>query len=233
MTTFLLALFIVICILLIVVVLLQKGRGGGLGGALGGGMTSSAFGTRTGDVFTWVTVVLTSLFLLLAIITTVMTRPADVAIMPGFSPASGPIEKETPVSIVIPSKQDVRVYYTLDGSDPTDKSVQYLKQPVKVKPGQTIKARTYRLGKAGPMASAFFGRPDQYPKEVPPTPATGAATSLAAESAPASAPAGGASTAPSPSPTTRPARGATTRPTAAETPAPAPTSAPAAAPALP
>ncbi|HAU37680.1 MAG TPA: preprotein translocase subunit SecG, partial [Phycisphaerales bacterium] len=58
-------LFLIICVLLIVVVLLQKGRGGGLGAAFGG-VGSSAFGTRVGDVFTWVTIVLTALFLLAA-----------------------------------------------------------------------------------------------------------------------------------------------------------------------
>ena len=67
MPVFIGTLFIVICILLILVVLLQKGRGGGLGAAFGGA-GSSAFGTKTGDVFTWVTIVLTSLFLLLAIV---------------------------------------------------------------------------------------------------------------------------------------------------------------------
>ena len=56
MAIFLATLFVLVCILLIVVILLQKGRGGGLGAAFGG-LGSSAFGTRTGDVFTWVTIV--------------------------------------------------------------------------------------------------------------------------------------------------------------------------------
>ena len=68
MDTFVGITFIVVCFLLIVVVLLQKGRGGGLGAAFGGGGGGSAFGTRTGDVFTWVTIVLTAVFLLLAAI---------------------------------------------------------------------------------------------------------------------------------------------------------------------
>ena len=74
MGSFLAVLFLIVCILLIVVVLLQKGRGGGLGAAFGGA-GSSAFGTKTGDVFTWVTITLTGLFLLLAIITTLVYRP--------------------------------------------------------------------------------------------------------------------------------------------------------------
>ena len=64
MEIFLFTLFVITCVLLILVVLLQKGRGGGLGAALGG-TGGSAFGTRTGDVLTWVTIVLTSLFLIL------------------------------------------------------------------------------------------------------------------------------------------------------------------------
>jgi len=62
MDIFIGALFIIVCLMLIVVVLVQKGRGGGLGAAFGGA-ASSAFGTRVGDVFTWVTIVLTALFL--------------------------------------------------------------------------------------------------------------------------------------------------------------------------
>jgi len=61
-------LFILVCILLIVVILLQKGRGGGLSGAFGGVGGHSAFGAKTGDVFTWITVALTLLFVLTAVV---------------------------------------------------------------------------------------------------------------------------------------------------------------------
>jgi len=57
-----LALFLVCCLLMIVI-LLQKGRGGGLSGAFGGGGGSSAFGAKTGDLFTWITVVVAMIFL--------------------------------------------------------------------------------------------------------------------------------------------------------------------------
>ena len=61
--------FVLVCILLILVILLQKGRGGGLSGAFGGGGGGySAFGAKTGDVFTWVTVVLTFMFILTAVL---------------------------------------------------------------------------------------------------------------------------------------------------------------------
>ena len=41
---------------LILLILIQRGRGGGLAGAFGAAGGSSAFGTRTGDVFTKITV---------------------------------------------------------------------------------------------------------------------------------------------------------------------------------
>ncbi|MCG3137927.1 MAG: hypothetical protein HJJLKODD_01782 [Phycisphaerae bacterium] len=55
---------LLVCFLLIVIILLQKGRGGGLTSAFGGG-GGTAFGAKTGDVFTWVTVAFAALYLLL------------------------------------------------------------------------------------------------------------------------------------------------------------------------
>lgn len=60
--------FAVICLFLIVIILLQKGRGGGLAGAFGGAGGHSAFGAKTGDVFTWITVGLTFLFFVMAVV---------------------------------------------------------------------------------------------------------------------------------------------------------------------
>ena len=48
------------------VILLQKGRGGGLSGAFGGTGGHSAFGAKTGDVFTWITVGLAAGFVVIA-----------------------------------------------------------------------------------------------------------------------------------------------------------------------
>ena len=58
---------IFICLLLIVVILLQRGRGGGLTGAFGGAGGTSAFGAKTGDVFTWITVVVATVFIMIAV----------------------------------------------------------------------------------------------------------------------------------------------------------------------
>ena len=61
-------LFFIICVFLILIVLLQKGKGGGLSAAFGGAGGQSAFGSKTGDVFTWVTIVVVAVFFLLAIV---------------------------------------------------------------------------------------------------------------------------------------------------------------------
>ncbi len=57
-----------VSLLLIGLILLQKNRGAGLSGAFGGVGGHSAFGTKTGDFLTWITVGLVSVFLLLNIV---------------------------------------------------------------------------------------------------------------------------------------------------------------------
>jgi len=142
---FVAVLFILICVLLIIVVLLQKGRGGGLSAAFGGA-GSSAFGTRTGDVFTWVTIVLTALFLVLAVLTTIAHhRPGSVVAAPAFSPPPQPIREPIPVRITCLTR-GAEIYYTMDGTEPTDASLKYEDTPITVRPGQTVKARAYRAG---------------------------------------------------------------------------------------
>lgn len=68
---------IIVSILLIILVLLQKGRGGGLSAAFGGAGGQSAFGSKTGDVFTWATIVAVGLFLLLCIFLTTQYVPVS------------------------------------------------------------------------------------------------------------------------------------------------------------
>ena len=66
---FLAIVIIAVCCFLMIVILLQRGRGGGLSGAFGGaGGGSSAFGAKTGDVFTWITVIVAAIFLTLAVV---------------------------------------------------------------------------------------------------------------------------------------------------------------------
>jgi preprotein translocase subunit SecG len=55
--TILAFLFAVLAVIIMLVILLQRGRGVGLSGAFGGAGGTSAFGAKTGDILTWVTIV--------------------------------------------------------------------------------------------------------------------------------------------------------------------------------
>ena len=137
-------LFLVICFLLIIIILLQKGKGGGLGAAFGGA-GSSAFGTRTGDVFTWVTIVLTGLFLLLAIATNLSFRPSPgVVARPTFSPLPQAIPDHEHLTVKLDcNTKGSTIHYTTDGTDPDENSAPYIK-PLTVEPGAIIKAMGFR-----------------------------------------------------------------------------------------
>lgn len=50
---------------LVMLVLVQRGRGGGLTGALGGAGGQSAFGTKAGDLFTRITIVVAAVWIIL------------------------------------------------------------------------------------------------------------------------------------------------------------------------
>jgi len=60
-------LVLIVGILLIFLVLIQRGKGGGLAGAFGGAGGSSAFGSRAGDLFTRITLILAGLWVVLII----------------------------------------------------------------------------------------------------------------------------------------------------------------------
>lgn len=72
-------LFVVVCVLLILLILIQKGRGGGLSGAFGGVGSYSPFGTKTGDALTWATVILTGMYLLIAVLANYAYRPVSLS----------------------------------------------------------------------------------------------------------------------------------------------------------
>ncbi len=69
-----------VALFLILLVLVQRGRGGGLAGALGGMGGSSAFGAKAGDVFTKVTVVAATVWILLCIAASKMT-PSEESLL--------------------------------------------------------------------------------------------------------------------------------------------------------
>ncbi len=87
-----------VALLLMGLILLQKNRGSGLSGAFGGVGGHTAFGTKTGDFLTWVTVGLAILFLVLAILLNFAFEPTSIAGAAGAGsspPAAGASAPET------------------------------------------------------------------------------------------------------------------------------------------
>jgi preprotein translocase subunit SecG len=128
---FLAALIVVVCCLLIIVVLLQRGRGGGLSGAFGGGGGTAAFGAKTGDVFTWITVTFTAVFVLLAVV-------ANFAFDESARPTT-PSETEPPVVTDVPVEEgelpeglDVQV--TPTGEAESDSPIKVIPKPAEETP---------------------------------------------------------------------------------------------------
>jgi preprotein translocase subunit SecG len=67
-------LVVILTVFLVGIILIQRGKGGGLAGAFGGMGGSSAFGTRTGDVFTRITVGVAIAWILLSMLMVVLTN---------------------------------------------------------------------------------------------------------------------------------------------------------------
>jgi preprotein translocase subunit SecG len=102
----LMGLFMVVCLLMILTVLIQRPQGGGLAGAFGSGAGSgqTAFGTKTGDALTWMTVGVFVIFLVIAVVLNAgvksIVRGASAAPTEAASPAStdGSTSGTTPAS---------------------------------------------------------------------------------------------------------------------------------------
>jgi preprotein translocase subunit SecG len=103
----LVAVFLLVSVVLILTVLIQRPMGGGLSGAFGSGAGSgqTAFGAKTGDVLTIVTIVVFSIWLLGAIGLNFATRPPEAPTEPQISSTDQPAEDvpagtpETPAGV--------------------------------------------------------------------------------------------------------------------------------------
>jgi len=89
-------LYVLACLLLLLVVLLQQGKGGGMASAFGGGGSQTAFGARAGaTVLTRATTILGALFMIGALILTIVARTGPGSLLSGEpsapAPASAPV----------------------------------------------------------------------------------------------------------------------------------------------
>jgi preprotein translocase subunit SecG len=96
-TTIFSILFAIASVFLIFIVLLQRGRGGGLAGAFGATGGQSAFGTRAGDVFTRITIVVAVIWVALAGITgAAMSKESQGRFQSAALPESGLVPAVAP-----------------------------------------------------------------------------------------------------------------------------------------
>jgi preprotein translocase subunit SecG len=91
-------LFLIVCIFLILLVLIQKGRGGGLSGAFGGAGGNTAFGSKTGDVLTWVTSGTFVFFIILAVILNLVANQIGTPVR-----AATPVVQPSPINVPAPT----------------------------------------------------------------------------------------------------------------------------------
>src|SRR6478609_1086948 len=92
---------------MVLVILVQRGRGGGLAGALGGMGGQSAFGTKAGDMFTRITVVLALIWIILCAGQIPMLRAVSANRRTGGNDAPeaiAPANKEAPANPFPPDK---------------------------------------------------------------------------------------------------------------------------------
>ena len=101
-------LFLFVCVVLVLTVLIQKPQGGGLASAFGGGASAgqTAFGTKTGDALTVVTISVFVLYLLLAITLNFAARPqVIVKEQPAAETPATPDKPEAPADGTKPEGQ--------------------------------------------------------------------------------------------------------------------------------
>lgn len=92
-------------VFLILLILIQRGKGGGLTGALGGPGGQSAFGSKAGDTFTVITIVVASLWGFTCVLTMLIlgTDPTPPAIANEPNISAGPGDEDEAInSLVIP-----------------------------------------------------------------------------------------------------------------------------------
>ena len=115
-TTGLVVVFLLVCVAMILLILIQRPQGGGLSGAFGagGGAGQTAFGTKTGDVLTIVTIGIFVLFLILAVVLNFAARPASGPSPKAAASGLGDPEAEVIDQAVEDAAQDAEAFINGD-----------------------------------------------------------------------------------------------------------------------
>jgi len=86
-------------VFLILLILVQRGKGGGLAGAFGGMGGQSAFGTKAGDTFTRITIVVAAIWIFLCVVSVralTTTTGSGLNVGTGNAPVQEGFEAEAP-----------------------------------------------------------------------------------------------------------------------------------------
>ncbi len=97
-STILMILLVLTALFLILLVLIQRGKGGGLSGAFGGMGGQSAFGTKAGDMFTKITIGVSSFWIVLCLITVVVLSKTEDRLQPTGGPLAPPPAADGPAA---------------------------------------------------------------------------------------------------------------------------------------
>src|SRR5215207_3590089 len=92
----------ILSVFLVLVILVQRGRGGGLTGALGGMGGQSAFGTKAGDLFTRITIVVAAIWVLLSM-ASIKVRAQRTAFDPNQKGFTQPITPPAKTGTTLPA----------------------------------------------------------------------------------------------------------------------------------
>ncbi len=162
------------CFILMLVILLQKGRGGGFSGAFGGAGGSSAFGAKTGDVFTWITVIVAGVFVVLTIWSNFVfdesLRPKLASEAARVTPIEIPLEGLEGAQPVDPTKMELGI---VDPNTGEKHTILVPNKPVTPPGGAAPAEQPYDATNPKPVESAqppgsASDQPATPPKETPP-----------------------------------------------------------------
>ena len=100
-------LYVIVSALLVLTILLQQGKGGDIANAFGGGSTQAVFGARSGaTLLTRATAVLAALFVIGAIMLTVLGQRGPGSVVGGIdgpAPAPAPVTTPAPPPAAAPT----------------------------------------------------------------------------------------------------------------------------------
>jgi len=132
-------------VFLVLVILVQRGRGGGLTGALGGMGGQSAFGTKAGDLFTRITIVVAAIWVVLSM--------ASLKVLNNYASTGGlsPAERGRPTTTAPKTDGGLSPSASKAGDTPAQKATE--SEPAATTSSSEAEAPASAPGAAAPAAT--------------------------------------------------------------------------------